>query len=103
MEFGGTWLVTGSADEEIRLWDIKKKSQFSVTAKTRLRLIGHEVAVTCVRYGKLEIVSGDTLGRIFVWWVETGEVLRKIQVHKGIAIHTNPALAPYADHILIPY
>lgn len=31
----------------------------------------------------MEIVSGDNLGRIFIWWTETGEILRQCFVHKG--------------------
>jgi len=80
LEFGLTWLLTGSADEEIRLWDVKQKSHNHVIATSKLRLVGHEVAVSAVRYGKLEIVSGDILGRIFIWLVETGAILRQIQV-----------------------
>lgn len=48
-----------------------------------MRLIGHEVPVTVVRYGTVEVLSGDTLGRIFIWWLKTGTVLRKCEVHKG--------------------
>merc|ERR1711871_1643281 len=33
--------------------------------------------------GKLEIVSADSLGRIFVWWTETGVILRQCYVHEG--------------------
>ena len=39
--------------------------------------------MTCVRYGNMEIVSGDRKGRIFIWLVKTGEILRKCQVHQG--------------------
>ena len=83
MEVGPTWMLTGSADEEVRVWSIIHRSEKSVAVDTVLRLIGHEVPVTCVRYGKLEVVSGDALGRIFIWWLETGEVLRQCHVHKG--------------------
>lgn len=36
-----------------------------------------------MKYGKLEIVSGDNLGRVFIWWTETGEILRQCYVHHG--------------------
>ena len=43
--------------------------------------------VTCVRYGELEIMSGDNLGRIFMWWMATGNkppyIIHKINVHTG--------------------
>lgn len=83
LEFGNDWLLTGSVDEEVRLWDVKQKSAHYVTVETRNRLIGHECAITCVKYGKLEIMSGDVLGRIFIWWIETGEIVRKCKVHEG--------------------
>ena len=65
------------------MWSITHRSEKSVSIETSMRLIGHQVPVTCVRYGKLEVVSGDSLGRIFLWWLETGEVLRQCSVHKG--------------------
>ena len=83
MEVGPTWMVTGSADEEVRVWCITKRTERSYRVDTTLRLVGHNTQVTCVRYGKLEVVSGDMLGRAFVWWLETGEVLRKCQIHRG--------------------
>ena len=42
LDFGISWLVTGSADEEIRVWDISEKSKHSLKAVTRLKLTGHE-------------------------------------------------------------
>ena len=72
IDFGTTWMLTGSADEEIRVWDVHQKTKHTIVAETKLRLQGTDAPVTCVKYGKLEIVSADALGRIFVWWTETG-------------------------------
>lgn len=83
IEIGPTWLLTGSADHEVRLWKIFSKKKHHVNAECQYRLIGHECIVTCVRYGKMEIVSGDEKGRIFIWWVDTGKILRRCNVHKG--------------------
>lgn len=47
------------------------------------RLVGHEVPITCVKYGNMEVLSGDVLGRIFIWWLATGQILRRCQVHRG--------------------
>ncbi len=47
------------------------------------RLIGHETQVTCVKYGAVEVLTGDQLGRIFIWWLATGAIIRKCQVHEG--------------------
>lgn len=84
MELGTNWLLTGSQDEEARLWTIEWKSKVTLTGKTKQRLIGHDVPVTAVKYGHMEVVTGDRLGRVFIWLVQTGEILRKIEVHKGL-------------------
>lgn len=83
MELGPNWLVTGSQDEEVRVWSIFWKTQHTLVGITRQRLIGHECPVTCVRYGNMEIISGDRKGRIFIWLMSTGAILRKCQVHNG--------------------
>ena len=28
-------------------------------------------------------LTGDVKGRIFIWWLKTGQILRKCQVHTG--------------------
>ena len=83
IKLGGDWMVTVSQDEEVRVWDVIRKSKHTIVAETQARLEGHECPVTCAQYGKLELVTGDALGRIFVWWLRTHEVIRKCQVHKG--------------------
>jgi hypothetical protein len=83
LELGPDWLLTGSADEEARMWSVRRKSASSVSATTVQRLIGHEQPVTCVRYGALEVLTGDNTGRIFIWWMKTGQVIRMISAHKG--------------------
>ena len=81
MDLGPSWLVTGSADEDVRVWTLHVKGKHTLSAHCKNRLIGHECLVTCVKYGKLEVLSGDCRGRIFLWWMKTGEVLRVIQAH----------------------
>jgi WD40 repeat protein len=83
MEVGNSWLATASADEEVRVWDIKKKGKHTIAVDCKRRLLGHETAVTCVRYGSLEVISGDNKGRLFVWWTQTGDVMRIIEAHRG--------------------
>mgnify|MGYP003385211319 FL=1 len=83
IDVGLTWMASGSADEEVRVWEIKRKTAHTITAECTHRLIGHEQPITVVKYGKLEVMSGDALGRIFIWWLATGKILRKCQVHKG--------------------
>ena len=81
MDLGPSWLVTGSADEDVRVWNVHLKGKHTLSVNCKNRLIGHECLVTCVKYGKLEVLSGDCRGRVFIWWMKTGEVLRVIQAH----------------------
>lgn len=84
LELGLTWLVSGSADEEVRLWSLKNMgNENSLQGKCKKRLIGHEQIVTIVKYGQLEILSGDVLGRVFVWWAESGNIIKTCQIHNG--------------------
>ena len=76
-------MLTGSTDTEVRVWKIGKTKRGSLAVDCQYRLIGHEEAVTCVRYGQIEVVSGDVKGRIFIWRMKTGEILRRCQVHNG--------------------
>ena len=48
------------------------------------RLKGHGCRVTVVKYGKLEIISGDSEGKIIVWWLKTGDIVQKCQAHQGL-------------------
>jgi WD40 repeat protein len=63
LDMGDAWLLSGSADEEIRFWAMGKHGKHSITATTVHILVGHEAPVTCVRYGRLEVMSGDSLGK----------------------------------------
>jgi tetratricopeptide (TPR) repeat protein len=112
LEIGANWMLTGSADHEARLWKIiyKNKGDIDSLNSDRLlleeeakkapkkkknnklrnlavectsRLQGHNCAVTCVKYGAVEVVTADQQGRIFVWWMKTGEVIRQCQAHTG--------------------
>jgi WD40 repeat protein len=83
MEIGLKWLVTGSADTEVRLWKLEEVSSSKTEVETVTKLQGHNCAVTCVKYGSIEILSGDALGRVFIWWLKTGTVLRKCEIHQG--------------------
>ena len=104
LEIGSTWMCTGSADEEVRIWTISRTQRAPSTTRSNNdnnndqhigsrstmlqvrsthRLQGHECTVTCVRFGQVEVISGDVKGRIFIWWVETGVIIRRCQVHQG--------------------
>lgn len=76
-------MLTGSTDTEVRVWKIGKTKRGSLAVDCVYRLIGHEAAVTCVRFGQMEVLSGDVNGRILVWWMKTGQILRRCQVHSS--------------------
>ena len=39
--------------------------------------------VTCLQYGELEIITGDNLGTISVWWIKSSELLQSFKAHDG--------------------
>ena len=43
-----------------------------------------EGTITTIQYGELEVVTGDNLGCISVWWVESGERLKNFKAHDGV-------------------
>lgn len=82
LELGATWMLTGSADSEVKVWRITPTAKaYSVESTHRLQ--GHTAPVTCVRYGNVEVLSGDATGNIFIWWLKTGQILRQCKVHAG--------------------
>jgi hypothetical protein len=46
------------------------------------------VSVTCIAYGKLEVLSGHADGTIIVWWATTGMIMLKVRVY----VHYNVLL-----------
>ncbi len=66
----GRYVLSGSADETVRLWDFEKG--------TELRAFqGHETDVMCVCFcaGGRRVVSGDRMGTIGLWDVESGDAV----------------------------
>lgn len=55
------WMATCSADEDVRVWSVKQKTKATLLVDTTLRLQGHDTAVTCVRYSKLEVMWVECL------------------------------------------
>lgn len=39
--------------------------------------------MTALQYGELEVVTGDSVGNVSVWWIKTGELLKSCKAHNG--------------------
>ncbi|KAL4945369.1 hypothetical protein BDV06DRAFT_219340 [Aspergillus oleicola] len=76
IQFTGKWLVSGSRDRTVRVWDLETK---------RLRqrpLVGHTKSVLCLQFDPSPsediIVSGSSDHNVIVWRFSTGEKLHEI-------------------------
>jgi len=37
-----------------------------------------------IKYGQLELISGDANGYVIVWWLKTGDIVQKTKAHTGV-------------------
>ncbi|KAF3698702.1 p21-activated protein kinase-interacting protein 1-like PAK1-interacting protein 1-like [Channa argus] len=71
------FVVTGSKDETIRVYDMKKKTEHGA-------LLHHDGTITCLEfYGTSHLLSGGEDGLICVWSTKKWECLKSIKAHKG--------------------
>ncbi|KAH0513744.1 p21-activated protein kinase-interacting protein 1 [Microtus ochrogaster] len=93
------FVVTGSKDETIHIYDLKKKIEHGA-------LLHHSGTVTCLKfYGTRHLISGAEDGLICVWDAKKWECLKSIKAHKGhvtfLSIHPSGKLALSVDaHIV---
>ena len=80
IQFFGKWLVSGSRDHTMRVWDLETK---------RLRgkpLIGHTQSVLCLQFDPRPeedvIISGSSDTTIRIWRFSTGQHLQTLKAHK---------------------
>lgn len=76
IQFFGKWLVSGSRDKTLRIWDLETR---------RLRgkpLTGHSQSVLCLQFDPTEgedvIISGSSDSSVIVWKFSTGQKLHEI-------------------------
>ncbi|KAK2785284.1 hypothetical protein FQN51_003830 [Onygenales sp. PD_10] len=76
IQFSGKWLVSGSRDKTVRVWDLETR---------RLRgtpLIGHSKSVLCLQFDPSEkediIVSGSSDKNVIIWRFSTGEKIQQL-------------------------
>jgi len=49
----------------------------------RRRLVLSEGHVTSLYFGELDLITGDNMGSISVWWVDSGLELQRFKAHDG--------------------
>uniref|UniRef100_A0A8D1N5U4 PAK1 interacting protein 1 n=1 Tax=Sus scrofa TaxID=9823 RepID=A0A8D1N5U4_PIG len=70
------FVVTGSKDETIHIYDMKKKVDHGA-------LVHHNGTITCLKfYGNRHLISGAEDGLICVWDAKKWECLKSIKAHK---------------------
>lgn len=80
VQFFGKWLVSGSRDKTLRVWDLDTR---------RLRgapLLGHTQSVLCLQFDPTKeedvIISGSSDTNVIIWRFSTGEKIQEItQAH----------------------
>uniref|UniRef100_A0A7N8YFK0 PAK1 interacting protein 1 n=1 Tax=Mastacembelus armatus TaxID=205130 RepID=A0A7N8YFK0_9TELE len=85
------FVVTGSKDETIQVYDMKKKIEHGA-------LLHHDGTITCLEfYGTSHLLSGGEDGLICVWSTKKWECLKSIKAHKGhitsLSVHPSGKLA----------
>ncbi|XP_039378871.1 p21-activated protein kinase-interacting protein 1 isoform X1 [Mauremys reevesii] len=85
------YVVTGSRDETIQIYDMKKKIEHGA-------LLHHNGTITCLEfYGNAHLLSGAEDGLICIWDTKRWECLKSIKAHKGhvtsLSIHPSGKLA----------
>ncbi|PYH93015.1 WD40 repeat-like protein [Aspergillus ellipticus CBS 707.79] len=76
IQFTGKWLVSGSRDRTVRVWDLQTKRLHHPP------LVGHSKSVLCLQFDPRPsediIVSGSSDKSVIIWRFSTGEKLHEI-------------------------
>jgi F-box and WD-40 domain protein 1/11 len=91
IQFFGKWLVSGSRDKTLRVWDLETR---------RLRgkpLVGHYQSVLCLQFDPTEkedvIISGSSDASVIIWRFSTGQ-----KIHEIPSAHEESVLNLRFDH-----
>ncbi|XP_007488023.1 p21-activated protein kinase-interacting protein 1 isoform X1 [Monodelphis domestica] len=85
------FVVTGSKDETIHIYDMKKKVEHGA-------LLHHNGTINCLKFfGNGHLISGGDDGLICVWDAKKWDCLKSIKAHKGhvtsLSVHPSGKLA----------
>ena len=76
IQFSGRWLVSGSRDRSIRVWDLERRRLWYRP------LYGHKKSVLCLQFDPSPeediIISGSSDRSVIVWRFSTGEKLHEL-------------------------
>lgn len=98
LAIGGHFLASGSTDEKIQLYDLKRRKELGA-------LLQHQGTITALTFHtKTHMLSGSDDGKICVWRTKDWECLKIMKGHQAsvhsIAIHPSGkiALSVSVDH-----
>ncbi|KAG0694129.1 WD40-repeat-containing domain protein [Suillus ampliporus] len=88
---GGKWLATGSADEVIKVWDLRRKKEIG-------GLMHHEGSITQLQFpSRSHLLSASEDGSLCLFRARDWVVLRSLKGHKGrvnsTAVHPSNKVA----------
>ncbi|KAG1724186.1 WD40-repeat-containing domain protein [Suillus lakei] len=88
---GGKWLATGSADEVIKVWDLRRKKEIG-------GLMHHEGSITQLQFpSRSHLLSASEDGSLCLFRARDWVVLRTLKGHKGrvnsTAVHPSNKVA----------
>ncbi|RUP51371.1 WD40-repeat-containing domain protein [Jimgerdemannia flammicorona] len=89
---GGPFLASGSTDEIIKLYDVKRRKELGF-------LLGqHQGSITCLRfYGKSHMLSASDDGALCIWRSKDWECLKTMKGHtarvNSVAVHPTGKIA----------
>ncbi|KAL2866565.1 F-box and WD domain protein [Aspergillus lucknowensis] len=91
IQFIGKWLVSGSRDRTVRVWDLETKRLW------HRPLLGHTKSVLCLQFDPSPsediIISGSSDKAVIVWRFSTGE-----KIHEITPAHDDSVLNLRFDH-----
>ncbi|KAJ5133737.1 hypothetical protein N7476_003046 [Penicillium atrosanguineum] len=91
IEFQGKWLVSGSRDKTVRVWDLETKRLW------HRPLVGHAKSVLCLQFDPSSeedvIISGSSDKSVIIWKFSTGK-----KIHQITNAHADSVLNLKFDH-----